>query len=174
MIGRSAPRVVSSKLAIGVGLVWSLVAACGPVEEPDAAAVDHLQQAVGEGSNLVNSGITHTAYCNSSNQCSVVFYNNICNTGSASTSNGFVVGMKGWTASSSISSCTGNWKAINTTTSLSAGSCRTITIYGPGYVGSKVSKGTTLSVTGYADVHCNINETSESDNSRTASIRVGY
>ena len=122
--------------------------------------------------NLRVEGIQHTASCGSDGTCSVVFYSTVYNRGTGS-SRSFVLGMRGW-GTPTISTCTGTWQATNTTTDLLAGSYRTILIYGPGYVGARVRKGTYLTVTSYADAYCAVSETSESDNSLTRTIRVGY
>jgi hypothetical protein len=122
--------------------------------------------------NLHIEGISHVAYRGADGKYSVVFYVTVCNRGTA-TAWGFVAGMKGW-GTPTISTCTGVWQAINTSSSLSPGSCRTMTFYGPGYVGPRVPKGSYLTVTGYADTHCAVRESSEYDNSFTKGIRVGY
>ena len=81
--------------------------------------------------------------------------------------------MRGW-GTPTISSCTGLWRAANTSASLSPGYCRSVLVYGPGWVGPKVRKGTYMTVTGYADHTCFLAESSEYDNSRVQTIRVGY
>jgi len=121
--------------------------------------------------NLTVVGITHTYYVYPDNTCSVVLRVRVRNSGAA-TSNGFVVGAKGW-GTASISSCTGTWRAINTTASLGASQERTITVYGPGYVGPRILRGSALTVTARADTHCAIVESSESDNALTRTIHVG-
>lgn len=122
--------------------------------------------------NLRVVGITHQAYVYPDNTCSVIFYVRIQNVGTA-TAWSLSVGAKGW-GTPNISTCTGSWRAFNTTANLALGQYRTVAVYGPGYVGPRVLKGTSLTITGYADVHCSVAESSESDNSRNAAIRVGF
>lgn len=104
--------------------------------------------------------------------CSVTFYCRVANRGTA-TARSFVLAMRGW-GTQTIMTCTGTWQATNTTYDLPAGSTREILIYGPGYVGPRLRKGTYLTVTAYADAYCAVPEMSEYDNSLTQTIRAGY
>ena len=122
--------------------------------------------------NLQVLGVTHIAYTYPDNTCSVRFYATVKNVGTA-TSNSFVVGAKGWGVAS-ISTCTGTWRAINTTLGLAPGQSKVVLVSGPGYVGPRVLKGTYMTITAGADTHCAIAESNESDNKRVVSIRVGY
>jgi len=122
--------------------------------------------------NLRNEGISHSPYCGPDSMCSVVFYNTVCNRGTG-TAWSFSTAMKGW-GIPTISTCTGTWRAFNTSANLAPDKCISVLVYGPGYVGPKVRKGTSLTLTGYADAHCTAAESNESDNSRVKTITVGY
>jgi hypothetical protein len=122
--------------------------------------------------NLQVASVRHVAYTYPDNTCSVRFYVTVKNAGTA-TSNSFVVGAKGWGVPT-ISTCTGTWRAINTTLGIAPGQSKAVLVYGPGYVGPRVLKGSYLSVTEGADTHCAVAESNESDNKKTVSIRVGY
>ena len=161
-----------------------VVSACEGVRMPVTSEPAISGQPVGEAKgallldvaaalpNLRIEGIRHTASVGSDGTCSVVFYCTVGNRGAAM-ARSFVVGMRGW-GTQTILTCTGTWQATNTTTDLAAGSSRSVLIYGPGYVGPRVRKGTYLTVTAYADTYCAVGETSEYDNSLTQTIRVGY
>ncbi len=154
----------------GAAAQTSMDEAAASLSEPATAATRIF--AAASTPNLRNEGISHAASCGSNNYCSVVFYNTICNRGTATVWS-HVTGMKGW-GTPQISTCTGLWQAFDTAGSLAPGACASILVYGPGFVGSQVRKGSYLTVTGYADIYCNVAESSESDNSRTQTIRVGY
>lgn len=142
------------------------------VDGPRVEASTMLAALAPAAPNLVVTGITHRAFVSLDNTCSVIFDVRVKNVGT-STAWSLSVGARGW-GTPSISTCTGTWRAFNTTGSLAPGQSRTVSVYGPGYVGPKVYRGTYLSITGFADLHCSVAESNESDNSRAASIRVGF
>ena len=115
--------------------------------------------------------ITRSAIRGPDGKYSMTFYVTVANRGTAA-SGSFVVASKGW-GYASISTCTGLWQATNTTSGLGVGATRTVTIYGPGYVGPRVSPNIAFSITALADAYCAVRESNEGNNGLTRGLRAG-
>jgi hypothetical protein len=150
---------LSAAMAV-FAVAW--LAGCGGDGGGAEVGEETTEQAAASGVNLTNEGVSLTSSCDFYG-CSVMFHNTICNRGS-STVYGSVVGGR-WNSSGTIhADCSGWWNALDTFGTISAGSCKDVTVAGPGYVGPKVNHGTRLSYTGMVDMYCSTAETSESDN----------
>jgi len=185
--------------AVGVGDVEELeLAADGEALEPDLGAdpVDHVGAAVGveladlaDGRpdvgvpadepgqpNLQVLGVTHDYYVYPDQTCSVRFFAAVHNAGSATAWN-FAVGMRsngvGWIQPTIGTPCSGYWNAIGTVPFIRPGDTKVVLVYGPGYVGPNVLKGTPMNLTAYADNYCAIGESNENDNSLDVNITIG-
>jgi hypothetical protein len=125
--------------------------------------------------NLIVTGATRTSTC-SLGQCTVRFNVTVQNNGTATAINPYA-GADWATTALPVSGCSSaggsTWKAIGYNgTNLAPGASMSILVYGPGYVGPKVSQGSSLSVKFGADPCGNTAESSESDNTTTIVFTV--
>lgn len=126
--------------------------------------------------NLIVTGATHTTVSCSLGQCTVRFNVTIKNTGTATAVYPYA-GAEWGTTALPVSNCSSvgssTWRAIGSNGgSLAPGASTTILVYGPGYVGPKVSQGSTLWVLFGADP-CNAHaESSETDNTVNKSFVI--
>lgn len=144
--------------------------ACGSEDTShEELSTDHMFAPVPRPDLIVES-VSHADILYSDGTASVLLRLKVKNIGNA-TAYGFTCGGKGW-GFATIASCTGNWRSINTTTTYAPGQSKTVYVYGPGWVGPRVTQGSAFSVTTRADTHCSIQESNESNNARTAVIQV--
>jgi hypothetical protein len=101
------------------------------------------------------NNITATYSCDAFG-CSVQFNNYVCNNDHVNSAS-YAVGSR-WNSSGTISTCTGSWDSLDTYF-LGAGACGWITTAGPGYVGSKISPTSCVTVTSNADIYCHVTST---------------
>lgn len=126
--------------------------------------------------NLIVTGATHTTVSCTLGQCTVRFTVTIKNTGTATAINP-AAGADWATTALPVSGCSSvggsTWKAIGwNNVNLAPGASMSILVYGPGYVGPKVSQGSSLSVKFGADP-CGANaESNESDNTMNKSFVI--
>jgi len=107
--------------------------------------------------------------------CSVKVYALVQNTGTSGAS-GFLVGLKSnrpdWVPPL-IQTGTGKWTGLGGPQYLAPGQVRVVTIYGPGYVGPAIPKGTQMQLTAHADMYGAVKELRENDNELTKTVTIG-
>lgn len=153
-----------------------LAAACAaPADDISGARPAAKNVGIMSTPNLIVTGATHVSTC-SLGQCTVRFNVTVKNTGTATAINPY--GGADWaTTALPVGGCSSaggsTWKAIGWNgTNLAAGASMSILVYGPGYVGPKVSQGSTLSVKFGADPCGNTAESSETDNTTNINFTV--
>jgi hypothetical protein len=120
-------------------------------------------------------GITHDYVLHPDQTCTVRFYVLVQNSGTA-TCGGFLVGLRSngqeWVPPS-IPTRTGNWTGLGASSYISPGKTKVVVVYGPGYVGPPILKGTQMQLTAYADMYDAVEESDEGDNALDKTITIG-
>jgi Regulator of chromosome condensation (RCC1) repeat/CARDB len=120
-------------------------------------------------------GIAHDYLVHPDHTCTVRFYVLVQNTGTA-TCGSFFVGLKSngpeWIPPS-IPTTAGKWTGLGGSSYIGPGQAKVVTVYGPGYVGPPILKGTQMQLTAYADMYDAVEESSEGDNSLDKTITIG-
>lgn len=165
-----------TRIALAAATLMVLAAGCtAPADDIAGAGTPAENVSVFSTPNLIVTGATRTSTC-SLGQCTVRFNITIKNTGTATAINP-AAGADWATTALPVSGCSSvggsTWMAIGwNNVNLAAGASMSILVYGPGYVGPKVSQGSSLSVKFGADP-CGANaESNESDNTLNLTFTV--